>query len=282
MKSQHALLLFLTIVAGPAAPVAAQNLDYEAHVEALKKRLPHEDFTVVVQKPFVVIGDELPDVVRRRARNTVKWAVDLLKKRYFDDDPKAIIDVWLFRDRKSYETHALKLWGEKPDTPFGYYSRRHRAMVMNIATGGGTLCHEIVHPFIEVNFPDCPSWFNEGLASLYEQCGEKRGTIWGYTNWRLRGLKKALKSGTVPPFSKLCATTTSEFYGEDSGRHYAQARYLMLWLQEKGRLPAYWTAFRKNVRKDPTGYETLVEVIGAKDMKKWRAEWERWVMKLEF
>ena len=68
-----------------------------------------------------------------------------------------------------------------------------RALVMNIATGGGTLVHEIVHPFVAANFPDCPAWFNEGLGSLYEQCGEEDGQIHGYTNWRLPGLQAAIR-----------------------------------------------------------------------------------------
>jgi len=45
--------------------------------------------------------------------------------------------------------------------------------------------HEIVHPFMAANFPDCPAWFNEGLASLYEQSSERDGKIIGLTNWRL-------------------------------------------------------------------------------------------------
>jgi hypothetical protein len=76
----------------------------------------------------------------------------------------------------------------KPTTPYGYYSSTHKALVMNISTGGGTLVHEIVHPFIEANFPNCPAWLNEGLGSLYEQCGEVDGHIHGYTNWRLPGI----------------------------------------------------------------------------------------------
>ena len=51
---------------------------------------------------------------------------------------------------------------------------------MNISTGGGTLVHEIVHPFVAANFPNCPAWFNEGLGSLYEQSGEVNGAIHGY------------------------------------------------------------------------------------------------------
>ena len=40
---------------------------------------------------------------------------------------------------------------------------------MNIGPGPGTLSHELVHPYMEANFPNVPAWFNEGLASLYEQ-----------------------------------------------------------------------------------------------------------------
>ena len=51
--------------------------DFDAHVKALKKRLPHAGFSIVVQKPFVVVGDESAFDVNRRAKRTVKWAVDL-------------------------------------------------------------------------------------------------------------------------------------------------------------------------------------------------------------
>lgn len=273
---RHVLPILVAVLLAPAT----RGQDYTAHKKALEKRLPHDGFTIVIQEPFVVIGDEPAVDVRRRAKRTVKWVVDLLKKDYFKQDPDHIIDVWLFKDRKSYMKHAKLLWDETPDTPFGYYSSSNKAMVMNIATGGGTLCHEIVHPFIAANFPNCPSWFNEGLASLYEQCGENEGKIWGYTNWRLRGLKKAVEAKALPSFEQLCATSTASFYGPDSGRNYAQARYLMLWLQEHGKLRSYYRAFRENAKKDPTGYATLRTILGVDDMGAWRRQWETWVLGL--
>ena len=104
----------------------------------------------------MVIGDEPADDVKEHSIRTVKWAVDKLKQEYFSKDPKEIIDIWLFKDAASYERNAKLLFGYKPDTPYGYYSKMHKALVMNISTGGGTLVHEIVHPFIEANFPNCP------------------------------------------------------------------------------------------------------------------------------
>ena len=257
------------------------DADYAQHVMRLKKRLPHAGFQVKIQKPFVVIGDEPRRTVESRAKRTVKWATDHLKALYFRKDPNHILDIWLFKDRDSYRKHTKKVFGDTPTTPFGYYSSRHRALIMNIATGGGTLVHEIVHPFIESNFPACPSWFNEGLASLYEQCGEKNGRINGYTNWRLRGLQQAIRNGKVPAFKKLCSTTTRQFYHEDRGTNYAQARYLCYYLQEKGLLVRYYKAFVKNAGTDPTGYATLKKTLGATDMAKWQADWERWVAALK-
>ena len=190
--------------------------------------------------------------------------------------------VWLFKDKKSYEHHLKKHWKTEPGTPFGFYSAKHDALFMNISTGGGTLVHEMVHPLMESNFPQCPSWFNEGLASLYEQCGEEKGKIMGKTNWRLGGLKTAIKKGTVPPFEKTMSTTTSGFYNQDPGTNYSQSRYLCYYLQERSLLRTYYKEFQKNAKNDPTGLKTLKRVLKITDMEKFQKHWETWVSKLRF
>lgn len=258
------------------------DADYAQHIMALRERLPHKGFSVVIQKPFVVVGDEPLKVVQRRSQETVKWAVDRLKKDYFTEDPVDIIDIWLFRDAPSYEEGVKKLTGRDPGTPFGFYTQVDKGLFMNISTGGGTLVHEIVHPFMSANFPECPSWFNEGLASLYEQSSERDGRIIGLTNWRLAGLQEAIREGTVPPFQTLCGTTTRQFYDQDKGTNYAQARYLCYHLQERGLLKLYYQTFRKNCETDPTGYETLKSVLRQDDMEKFQKNWEAEVLELRF
>jgi hypothetical protein len=277
------LLIAPLIIFGAVAFIqAAEEPRFVEHVKKLKTKLPSGDFTVVVTSPFVVIGDDRPTQVKARAEDTVAWAVRKLKAAYFKKDPKEIIDVWLFKDKESYEKNAEKLFGGKPSTPFGYFSHQHNALVMNIATGGGTLVHEIVHPYIAANFPGCPTWFNEGLASLYEQCGEEKGEIRGYTNWRLAGLQEAIRRKNVLPFKTLCATTAEEFYEKDKGANYAQARYLCYYLQQKGLLKTYYQAFHKNCREDPSGYKTLKKILSREDMEKFQTDWETYVLKLRF
>ncbi len=257
------------------------DADFARHVEQLKKRLPSAEFEVVVEKPFVVVGDGGRRAVEGHARDTVRWAVTLLKRDFFRQDPAEILDVWLFKDSASYYTHATRLFGGKPSTPFGYYSPAHRALVMNIETGGGTLVHEIVHPFVEANFPECPAWLNEGLGSLYEQCGEQDGHIVGYTNWRLPGLQRAIRRGGLTAFQRLLAKSGRDFYDDDPhGTNYAQARYLCYYLQERGLLTRFYREFHDRRAADPTGFETLKKVLGETDMDAFQKRWEQFVLGL--
>ena len=258
------------------------NADYAQHVMQLKKKVPGEGFTIVLQPPFVVIGDEPPASVRRWAVQTVKWAVDRLKKDFFKKDPDEILDIWLFKDKKSYRKHTKEIFGDDPTTPFGYCSHTHGALIMNIATGGGTLVHEIVHPFMRSNFRACPAWLNEGMGSLYEQCRDVGGHIHGLTNWRLRGLKKAIRSRSVPSFKKLTAMSDHQFYNLDKGTNYSQSRYLCYYLQQKGLLVKLYHAFNADQKDDPTGFKILKKTLGEEDMDAFKKKWEAFVLKLTF
>jgi hypothetical protein len=220
-------------------------------------------------------------VVHRRATGSVRWAVARLKQDYFSRDPDEIINIWLFRDQHSYTNHAWSLFKDRPETPFGYFSEKNRALVMNISTGGGTLVHEMAHAFIHANLPQCPPWFNEGFASLYEASAEKDGHIVGLINWRFKGLEKTIQDKKLISFEELTAKTSAEFYGGDSySQFYAQSRYLCYYLQEKGLLQKFYHEFVKNIPTDPTGYKTLKHVLGEPDMKSFQIKWEKFILDL--
>lgn len=272
-----------------AAAATFTAADYAQHMMELNEKLPPDGFTVVIQHPFVVIGDESPARVKSRAEGTVRWAVQRLKRAFFAKDPAEILDIWLFEDDASYRKHTKQIFNHTPSTPYGYFSHTEKALIMAIHTGGGTLVHEIVHPFVAANFPQCPAWLNEGLGSLYEQSdSDRQGRIIGLTNWRLTGwdgkggLQEDIRQKRVPSFKTLCSTTDAEFYGDQSGIHYAQARYLCYYLQQHGLLRKFYHRFHANCKKDPTGYDTLQAVLGREDMEKFQQEWEAYVMKLRF
>jgi hypothetical protein len=272
----------------PTTP-AFTDADFARHVELRKSEIRKKvrsgnprasDFSFVIQRPFVVIGDESKEVVQQRAEDTVKWAVDRLKQDFFPNDPKEILDIWLFKDAVSYEKHTRLLFGDEPTTPYGYYSSTHKALIMNIETGGGTLVHEIVHPFMEANFATCPPWLNEGLGSLYEQCGEVDGHIHGFTNWRLPGLQRAIAAKTVPSFKALTEMDANAFYNDDKGTNYAQSRYLCYYLQEKGLLVKFYQEFHARQKEDASGFKSLQKVLAEHDMNAFKIRWEKYVLEL--
>ena len=282
------VLVRIPLVAGkladPAPRAAAfSRADYVQHVMALRDRLGDKlgRISVRVEEPFVVIGDA-GDAALARDAKTVRWAVEHLEHDFFTAHPQKILDVYLFHDDTSYRRGVKLLTHEAPDTPYGFYSRTAGGLFMNIATGGGTLVHEIVHPYVEADFPNAPPWLNEGLGSLFEQSSDRDGHIVGLTNWRLAGLQKALAHGSVPSFKSLTALDSDAFYGDDSGVNYAASRYLLYYLQEQGKLREFYRAFRAARAKDPTGYTTLVATLGEKDMAEFRTRWEKYVAALTF
>ena len=255
-------MLLLLLACTPTAPAQAST------------------FHTVVVGPWVVRGDGDPVEVERRAENTVRWAHELLKVEYFPQDPPHPVDVWLYKDARSYEKHVFETFGEHPDTPYGFANER--GLFMDISTGGGTLVHEMVHPLMGANFPACPPWYNEGLASLYEAVGERQGQLHGFPNWRLPGLKEHIRAGSLMSLEDLMAQSSRQFYDEDPGSNYSQSRYLLYYLQERGKLHDYHRALVANIEQDPTGIETLKQVLGREDLDVFQVEWEQWVLEITY
>lgn len=249
------------------------------HVLELRKDLP-KDFTVVWEKPFLVIGNEDPARVRARSKDIVKRTTDLLLKDFFPRVPGHIEEAWLFKDAPTYEAASRQRFKTEPDTPYGYYLSSRNAMVMNIRPGYGTLTHEMVHPFMHEAWPDAPGWLNEGLGSLFEQPYLGGEHITGGVNWRLPGLKVSLARKQVPTFKALTHLNRDDFYDDPYGSHYGASRYFCYWLQEKGLLVKAVKRIFELKDEDPTGWKALTEVLG-KDPDSFRPEWEQFVNKLE-
>ena len=77
----------------------------------------------------------------------------------------------------------------------------------------------------------------------------------------------------------MTADSDARFYASSTG--YAQARYLCLYLQEKGLLHRFYDRFSADVATDPTGSKTLRHVLGDPDMTKFEDEWQAWALALE-
>ncbi len=273
--------------AAPAAPAAAgveapptgpPGETPEQALAAMKTELGR-GFEFRVSRCFVVAGDVAPKALETYCEQTIGAAYDAYMKQFFKAKPAGAFRVYLFKDDASYRANATRLFGRMPDTPYGYYQHMRRALVMNIGTGGGTLVHEMFHALVVSDFPSIPAWANEGIASLYEQCGFTRDGIEGYVNWRLPILQEAIRKGALPTLRQIMTMTDAEFYADRQGK-YAAARYLMLYLQGKGQLVKFYQSFRDRFAEDRTGVKFVEELLGQK-LETFEPEWRKWAMSLK-
>lgn len=249
-----------------------------------KERFDAEHLSYTTAAPFVLAGDGGAAQLARYRDQTVLAAARALRATFFDrGEPNEPILIFLFESAGPYERLA-KQWFNATDIPhYGFFRRRDRVMLMNVGTGTGTLVHELVHALMAFDFADVPDWFNEGLASLYEQCslGADGRSITGHENWRLLALQRAIRANTLRPLRELIED--EHFYDESRvGLNYAQARYLMFYLQQKGLLRTYYRRFRDNVKDDLTGLKTLQELVAPKDFDSFEKDWRKWVLLLRF
>jgi hypothetical protein len=242
-----------------------------------------EKFSYVVAGPFVIAGNGSRQRVERYRDDTILAAARALHAMYFQADPEEPVLILLFESAEPYQRLGKKWFGYDDVPHFGFFRRDQNVMLMNVGTGTGTLVHELVHALIQPDFPKVPSWFNEGLASLYEQCaiGRDLRSITGQTNWRLPALKQAVRRDTLRPLRELIED--ENFYDEQRvGMNYAQARYLLMYLQEKKLLTTYYTRFRASAEDDPTGLKTLEQLVAPKSLDAFEKDWRKWVLSLHF
>lgn len=252
-----------------------------ASEEAAKAILARLDgsFAVVVNPPFVVIGNSPVGDIRAMETGSVVAPAEAMWRSYFQNKPKHVITILLFKDARTYKHWAKKLFGDADPPYFGYYRHGDRILVMNIATGTGTLVHELTHALIVYDFPAVPLWFNEGLASLHEQCSVRPERIVGLVNWRLPALQKAVRDKTLRPLRELI--TSNEFYGRQRGLNYAQARYFVMYMQKRELLEKFYKHFRNNHRGQDAAVKALEHIFGTK-LESIESDYLKWVMTLRW
>jgi len=269
------------LLAASCAPAAGLNdAATGRRLAAMRDRLG-SGFLVEREGIFLIAGNLTPPVFERIRVQTIRLCAEAMWETYFQRKPDYPILICLFADDASYRHWAKDLFADTEVSHFGYYRPGDHTLVMNIGTGTGTLVHEMTHALIRPDFPSVPTWFDEGLASLHEQCQVAGDRIVGLVNWRLPELQKAIEAGRLVPLAALVATSDAEFRGEERGLHYAEARYLAMYLQQRGLLERFYRQFRDGHKGDPTGAKTLAAVTGH-SLQELERDWVAWVKTLRF
>ena len=267
----------------PATTHVSRELESVCRTLASQTRLRlGSDCAVIVRPPFVLAGDLSEVELQRWYRRTILPATRAMQNEYFTHAPTAPLQLLLFRSADSYNAYSGKLFGDRHVSVYGYYKPQQRAAIVNIATGSGSLVHELTHALMASDFPQAPPWLQEGLASLHEQAGfSLEGNQWmlrGRLNWRLARLQNSIANGKLTPIEGLLTAETLRDANESL--NYARARYLCLYLQERGQLANFYAGFREQAASDPTGRETLKEVLGLTDFDSLNRDFALWVARL--
>lgn len=258
--------------------------DRERRTRAAKEELGAKTITTNISDIFVVVGPPgWQGGSFEQSVSLMRSAMAGYLNNRFGKKPSRAISVYLFPEGKSYEAFCKKQYSAPCIAHYGFYSPQDRYMVMNIGLGAGTLTHEIVHPLVEADFPEAPTWLNEGIASVFEApVITKPGEIHGVKNWRHPRLKRALTSAGEKDHARLDVMFSMRddvFRAENEDLHYAMARYACQWLDERGKLWAFYQRWRDTVATDPTGEKAFKDVVGMTPAEA-NPVWTKWSLAL--
>ena len=249
-----------------------------AVANSLGQRLP-TGWNVVVHEPFVLGGDCGADSLEATYRETVLPTVRALSIQYFDHAPTWPITVLLCSTDASYRECNQRLEARERSEYSGIYSRTEHRLVVNVATGDGTLAHELTHALAHADFPTLPEWLDEGLASLHEECEFSADglRLVGLDNWRGTALREACQREPLRSVSDLAS---KRFAASDrAATDYAHARYFCLFLQQKRLLEPFYRKCRSRAETDPTGIESLCELFAATHSREIEVQFTEWLGK---
>jgi hypothetical protein len=248
---------------------------------AADKLLPHlpPRCQALVRPPFLLAGDLSIDELDGLYREAVLPVAAALWRSFFDHKPDQPVTIVVFGSETSYHAAAASLDGYEPLAYAGYTQRGKRRIVVNLATGRGTLAHELAHVLASFDFPEMPEWFDEGLAALHEDAAfsEDGLTLIGASNWRSRIVAEALLRSELPSLESVA--NSPEFRGEGEGLNYAVVRCFCVYLQERGLLSHFYRKFRGTIAADANGIATLCELLGSGSIAEVDRDFRAWVMR---
>ena len=247
----------------------------------LRRKLGPE-FTVIVRPPFVLASDVSQVELSERYQRTVLPAFQAMQDTYFRNTADEPITLLLLSDELTYRSYAERLFAQTGVSIYGFYKPSYRTLMINLAAGEGTIVHELTHALIEFDFDDVPLWFNEGLASLHEQCrfivtDDGTRSIEGLDNWRLPILQGAMEQGRTS--SLLEMMRAPDFYGSNEAIHYAQARYFCMYLQHHGLLDKFYEALRDQSGGPIDAAGAIARALPDRTPQNLEAEFENWVFR---
>ena len=211
-----------------------------------------------------VIHSDLDGRYVKILQGSVESFYEKISAEYFSNGWDRPLDIYYSKSQGDTRK-VLAGMGYKEEVYFGLYISElkaifaHRQMDDGGLSGVGTLYHEIIHRFVELNYNKPPVWFNEGLATFFGEqtrCVSDKLTLGCANPWREQVLRGMIENGQKIDIKYLASLSESKFY--EHRENYHPTRALFYWIYDSGKLQEYL----KNVKKDGYGLEVLEKTVG--------------------
>lgn len=268
----------------PQSAVQDANLHTESEwnsrcqhaADVLRTSLP-ASWSILLKPPLILASDLKREDLETITRQTIDPTCFALQVDYFDHDPQEPITLLVASEEESYRIALQLLKQPHREEYSGLYARDQRTVVLNLATGTGTVAHELTHALAHADFPNMPEWLDEGLASLQEasEFTEDHRHLMGRDNWRLRYLQEAEQRQCWKALSRLFDEPFAKSHV--ASLDYALARYFCLFLQERGVLPTYYRKCREWSNRDQTGKLALLRIFPGQSLDDIEHDFRVWL-----
>ena len=211
-----------------------------------------------------VIHSDLDSRYVKILQSNIESFYEKILYEYFPKGWETPLDIY-YSETQSDTQKLIAGFGYDDKVHYGVYISAlkaiftHRKMDSGGLAGLGTVYHEIVHRFVDLNYYQPQTWFDEGLATfLGEQtrCVNDSLTL-GYANpWREHILREMIENGQKIDVSYLASLSAKQFY--EKRENYHPTRALFYWIYDSGYLQQYL----KNVKKQGYSLDVLEKTVG--------------------
>ena len=160
----------------------------------------------------------------------------------------------------------------------GIYSIRTRTLLS--ISFSSVLVHEFTHALHHgdqaASNQSHAIWIVEGLARLFQTASLTAGKFTFKTGADLPLVQKEIKAGTVRPLAEFFTLDQKRFLAAAT-LSYGQAHLVMLYLQRKGKLKAFYQAYKAGYAADVAGGGALARTMGT-SLQQVETNWRSWVL----